>query len=54
MISFKPSSKTQGQLVKAKRSKARAEIVAAKVVRAPGKRVSPSHFQTALRMLALD
>ena len=36
----------------------RAEIVAAKVfykgVRAPGKRVSPDHFQAALRMLAPD
>ena len=52
-----PSSETQGQLVGAKRSKPgrnRSAKVFCKSKRAPGKRVSPDHFQAFVRMLAPD
>ena len=50
-----PSSETQGQLVGAKRSnpgRNRSAKVFYKSKRAPGKRVSPDHFQAFVRMLA--
>ena len=48
----------QGEVMSGQNEIDRAEIVATKVfyksIRAPGKRVSPDHFQATLRMLAPD